>query len=608
MLNHELKRKLAMALVIVFICSTLFATVQTNKASAETTLSYYDYIQPMSDNDQAIAIGMFFASIGLWTGDLETEEGIQRFSNYLIYDMDAVKYEGSSIWSKLSANGMDSTILASIVKENLSFRPSLREFFSIANTLDEAAIRLIDKKKKLLLYPLEQKFVGRNVALTFILFKFFNTPVLRYQSKFSIVTKNVEFLENAKSLFTIPSAADVSYLNAAKNFAFQMNQLTKAQIAKNMPVLQHFNIVENSLSPSGSPTVTPTNGPPTPKPTAMPTPKFEVITKKIEEICKKKVLAKADITTIVQETDALMFEIKKWHALSDRYAIESMNDVARVTTAYVTAVQKTKIYNDRKLLTRLSWLFDRLKLIPEQTLSVTSLNPKMDKLILASSRLFKTFRANSVEDKNRILGLKRKLAEIASLLVRYASKVMIPTKLDHGEYKVFIDKIKNVQISSAIAVSSQSAKHFRNYFLKVKMDVSQYFNAQRKWCLIVISGMKTTAKQVIRIAGSTSAIMRKTTGTRLMLLNPYFAIDIPVTSLHRTYLSEISAKTTNSKGLLTFSYFTHNMTKSDSLLIVKYKLIGKGEKPKSGRIVLLHSSKKAKLIFEDILDQVKTVF
>ncbi|MEI6602353.1 MAG: hypothetical protein WCL54_02575 [Clostridia bacterium] len=608
MLTQKFKRQLAKVILLAFLCSMLLSPIPVTQASAATTLSYYDYMQTMSDNDQAVALGMFFASVGLWTGDLETEDGIQRFSSYLIYDMDAVKNEGSSIWSKLSANGMDASVMARLVKENLSFRPSLREFFAIANTLDETAIRALDKNKKLLLYPLEQKFVGRNVALSFVLFKFFNTPVLRYKSKFTTVTKNVEFLENAKSLYTIPDAANVSYVDAAKNFAIEMNRLTKVQIQINMPILQHFNIVENTSSPSISPTVTPTSGSPTPKPTAMPTPKLEQITKKIEGICKKKGLAKTDIVELIHQTDALRFEIKKWYARSDRYAIESLKDVARVTTAFTTAIQKIKSYNDRKLLVRLTWLFDCLKLLPEKALSVTSLNSRMDQLILSSSRLLQIYHPITVQDRNSLTGLKKKLAEIVTLLVRYASKVMLPARLIQGNYQVLIDQKKNVQISAAIAVSSQSAKHFRNYFLKVKMNVSKYFNPERKWCLVVISGMKTPAKQVIRVSGSTSAVMQKKIGTRFMLLNPYYAIDVPVTSLHPRYLSEIVTKTTNSKTLFTFSYFTHNMKKSQGLLIAKYKLIGDGKKPKSGKIVFAKSTIKAKIVFEEILDQVKVVF
>ncbi len=601
------KKLISLLITVMFTLASFYSFSYIPSQAATTPVpSYYDYLSNLTDNDKAVAIGMFFASIGLWTGDMQTDDGISRFSTYLIYDMDAVKTGGISIWSKLSSNGMDVSILASIVKENLTFRASIREFFSIANTLDETAIRALDKNKKMLLYPLDQKFVGRNVALTFVLFKFFDMPVLSYRDKFTIITKNVDFLEQTKSLFTISSAGNVSYSDSAKNFATEMNKLPKTQILKYLPILQDFKVVDTAVNPSGSPGVSPTISPGTPTPKPLPTPRFEIITKKIETLSKKKSYSKTDLLNVNKETDLLMKEIEKWHSVSDRYAIESISCSVRVTYAYNAMIKKTSTFFDRKLITRLISLFDKLRLLPETALSVISLVSKTDQLIKATNSVFYRYKIVSKIDQQNKEYLKSKLSGLVSLLVKFSSKVIVPSKFLNSANKVQLDKTKNVQISSAIAVSYQTAKHFKNMFSKYKMNVSKYFDSNKKYCLIGVEGFNVLYGNNLYISASTSKTIGKLKGTVFLIHQRFFSLEIPSTSLSSKYQSDIFVKCTNYKGQFKILYSSKNVKTVSKVLIAKYKIIGDGRKPSVTFYKVGSKTIKTKMVFDSLLQHMKT--
>ena len=640
MRNWNLRASIALLLISIFL-STNFSypliSVQATEPISDN--SFYGYLNGFSDNDKSVAIGMLFSSIGLWTGEIQSDVGINRFTRYVIYDMDGVINGGSSIWSKLTENGLDNVKLISIVKQYLSFRPVIRELLSIANTLDENAIRNLDKNNKLLLFPLEQTFAGRNVALTFILFKYFDMPIINYNINFKVNIENASILEDTKSLFTISSAENVSIKDSATNFVKEMNKLNWTQIQREMPILLYFKIVDtNVVFPTSSSTSSPTVAPaptstpkltvtpgtsftpnpkvtesPTPRvaPTPLPTPKFDLITKRIESISKNNKISDYDVSNILRNSSLLIKEITKWHQLSDRYANDSIKSVVKVTRYISVILKKTNLRNDRKLFKCVIWLIEPLKLIPEKSLSVNSLIAETNKLIYSSANLMKNYKLISNDDSNNVIVFKQKLCVLSSLLVKFSSKVFVSSKFIQGEYKVQIDKSKGIQLMSAIAVSSQTAKHFKNIFHKAKiniLDYFKYFNLNEKWCLIVIEGINTQTKIKFLLPAVCTADVKKISGVRLMISNKYYNVDIPSSSLSSKYESSISTRCNNLKGIFSLNFSTKNIGAIKKTLIANYKTIGDGKKPTTAKIICGKSSKKIKMEIDTTMEQTKILF
>ncbi|MEI6131221.1 MAG: hypothetical protein WCQ41_00150 [Bacillota bacterium] len=579
-------KKTCVLLLIVFFCSIFPISNSTNIAIAASEPTYYDYLKDLSKNDQAVAIGMFFSSIGLWTGDLESDTGIEKFSTYLIYDMDSVINNGKSIWFKLSNSGMTKEILEKFVKENLVFRPSIREFFSIANTLDETAIRALDKGDNMLLYPTNQKFVGRNVALAFVLFNYFNMPVLLYKDNFTIYEKNVEFLEDAKSLFTIESAGNVSYIDSAKNLAKELNKLSVSQINKYLPILKSFNILSTSIIVSPNPTASPTTGP---AQTPLPTPQFNVIVQKIINVTKKTSVSSGDVTFVLNQSNLFILEVNKWYSKSDRYATDSFNYSSSVFYAYNRILKKVNVANDRLLISKINLILEHLRPLPNSILYVGSLIPKFDGVVGSVNSCLIQFKTINSSDKNSKIGAINRLGGIAKLLTKFSSKVLVNVKKYSKSNNISLDKSKASQLASAVIVSKQTAQHFKKLFSKYKLNVSKAFNPNITWCVISCDGI-TNNKTLAFYASKENAIsLRKVNYSRLIVNCKYYQIEYISANISSKTGASFTVNSSNTKGELKFVYSSKNI--SNKGLTVETKYLTFGDKKKPARVKFLHLGK-----------------
>lgn len=601
----KFKKTLALVVICALAVGLLAFEGGVTSTAKATTKSYNDYLSGLNNNDKAVSVGMLFSSIGLWTGDMSTDAGIKRFANYLASDMNSVTYEGKSIWSKLSDNGMSLDNLVLQIKEYLSYRTTIREFLSIANTIDEAAIKKLDKYHKLALYPEGQKFVGRNVSLALILFGYFKMPVLNYTTKFTVDFSNVEFLENMKSLYTIPDAANVSFVEAAKNLASELNALSKTQINRELPILVLFNIVKAVVT---TPTPSPTNsvGTPTPHNTPMPTPRFFVFTAKIETISNHKSISKSDVTALCKSISLLKYEIVKWYGRADRYASDSIYSVVKVTNSISKIIRKTGPIADRDFVRRLLVLIESLRVLPEKCLSATSLISRFDGLIYSLSGLLKNYHGIAMQDKSNINSLKLKLSTIAGLIGKYSARVFVSTSVYLRHYRSLINGTKNVQIASAIALSSQTAKHYSNLFKKVKIDVSKYssvFNPLKKWCMISMDGMKSLKQIEIVIPVGTSKTINKSTNTYFLISNSYYEYSFMANALSNKMQSTFFLNCSNTKTVFTVSASLVNIDFKSGILSAFYKKIGDRGKPHKSKVLVNKWTTKNKLTYDSVLSK-----